>query len=865
MLKARSVVETGDDSLEGRPSAVCVERGSELDWWKSEESQADRTSDGRRERQIEQPRLVARCGFELVGVTLPAEKIRGNAEGAATDEASTPDGMVAALIAVLGPEHRLKFVYDGGGGTPLRWRLVAEARSVESGAQAKARMRNVQHALRALLESRRAQYRFQPITEREANRLATAGPRWTSRVRPRGTHVFQHHGRVGFETDSASQPESSTSVCLPHYLKERARAFSSLMTLLASSHVPLRIQVDLEPCRLDSAQEQALKAGLNTILDGGPASTFPEHLEASARIWLKTPEGCRITCTVSSVRPPAESILRLLGAEIYHGDVEVSAARRTGRSAGGAANGGTCGVGDARGTLLDLRDCIPAMAPLPALFPEPEALVRHGVRRFYNRRSPKLPQAGVLIGYVSDGGAEQPVRLSDHQRPQHQYILGATGVGKSTLLLNQVMQDIEQGEGVALIDPHGDLYHQVLAQIPAHRVDDVVLLDPGDRERAVGVNLLDCTGPHRDMQVAFVINSVLAILDKLYDMRTCGGPMFQSYFRGALELVMSDPDQPGTLVDMSAVFEHKAYRDALIKKCEGSLLADFWKMADNARGDPSLANIAPYIVSKLNLFVHNALLRPIIGQSKSTVDFRQIMDSRRILLVNLSRGGLGEIDTRLLGMVVLTKLLCAAMGRLDVPASRRTPYRIYVDEFQNFTADSSGALLSESRKYGCSLILANQNLAQLKTDHGPDNLIHSVLGNVGSMVLFRLGAPDAERLAIYTRPELGQADLQNLPNYHAAARLLMPQGPTVPFVFKTCPPVRRKRDAAVWKRIKQNRIQYTAPITEVEKGIRERREAIRALGAPNPSKKPAMTPPAAADPVAARASSMNTVASGTAA
>jgi hypothetical protein len=475
------------------------------------------------------------------------------------------------------------------------------------------------------------------------------------------------------------------------------------------------------------------------------------------------------------------------------------------------------------------------------LFPQPEALARHGMRRFYNKEKLVLPKAGVLLGYVQDGQTEQLVRLCGKERGRHTYILGATGTGKSTQIYNLAMQDIQRGEGVCLIDPHGDLYRQVRDSIPPDRAGDVILLDPSDRERAVGINLLECKGPYREMQCNFVVNELLAMLEKLYDMKVCGGPMFEQYFKGALQLIMADPENPGTLVDMSAVFEHKAFREALIKRAGPSLLTDFWRMAERSGGEATLANIAPYIVSKLNSFVHNALFRPIIGQTRSTVDFREIMDNRRILLVNLARGALGELDMRLLGMVVMTKLMCAAMGRLNMAPGRRKPFMLYVDEFQNFTTDATASLLSESRKYGLCLTLANQNLAQLSAGKGQENLVHSVLGNVGSMALFRLGAPDAEKLAVYTRPNFEPADLQTLPNFHAAARLLTPTGPTEPFVFQTYPAPRRRPDPAVQRRIRKASRLYTTNIKAVEESIRKRREEIRAIATGGDEKKAGAT------------------------
>jgi len=745
------------------------------------------------------------------------------------EAASEQDRMMSSLVSVLDPEQKVIFVYEGGGQSPLRWRIFGEASSGESAAQAGEQLRNVRYALMTVLESQKTCYRFRPLSDNAATQLRTVGDKWIGLIQPEGTHVEFTKGLFGF---GESATETDTTVWLPHYTNERARAFSSIVKLLVSSHVPMRISIALESCHLNRTQEHVIKSAQDFILNRSLNSELPAHLENAANVWLKTLAGCRVTCSVSSSHPISESFLRMLAGEIYHGTARVFSRRAEGDRAGSDS-----AVAALTNHFLDLRNCIPSTVPLPSLFPPPEALAQHGVRRFFNREKLGFPKTGARMGCIRDGQTEQAVKLCRKERSHHLYILGATGTGKSTLLYNLVMQDIQHGEGVCLIDPHGDLYRQVRASIPAHRAGDVVLLDPCDRKRAVGINLLDCTEPYREMQVNFVINEVFAILEKLYDMKQCGGPMFEQYFRGALQLIMADPDNQGTLVDMSAVFEHKRYREAMLERCGPSLLADFWKMADAAGGEARLANIAPYIVSKLNGFVHNAVLRPIIGQTKSTVDFRGIMDNRRILLVNLSRGALGELDMRLLGMIVLTKLMCAAMSRLNMATSRRKPLMVYVDEFQNFTTDATASLLSESRKFGLCLTLANQNLTQLSVGKGQENLVNSVLGNVGSMVLFRLGAPDAEKLAIYSRPNFGPADLQTLPNFHAAARLLTPTGPTDAFVFQTYPAARQRPDPTAQRQVQKACRLYSTDIKAVEADIRHRREDIRAMELVGPEKK----------------------------
>ena len=457
-----------------------------------------------------------------------------------------------------------------------------------------------------------------------------------------------------------------------------------------------------------------------------------------------------------------------------------------------------------------------------------------GVKRFYNRISPTLPKTGLLLGHIHEGNKDQSVFLCPDQRTRHLFLLGASGAGKSTLLHNLIMDDIRHGEGVMLIDPHGDLYRDVLASMPASRAKDVILLDPTDRERAMGINLLELNGPNRDLQANFVINEFLKVIEKMYDLRVAGGPMFEQFFRNAMQLVMIS--KKATLTDLSIVFENPKARAALVSMSNNPFLTDFWKMAGSVTGDHGLHNMGPYITSKINLFTHSALIRPIIGQEKSTLNFREIMDNRRILLVNLSRGILGELDSQLLGMVILTRLMGAAMERVDTPTHLRTPFRAYVDEYQHVATDTTGTLLSEARKFGVSITLANQNLNQLSNANGKCNLIDALLGNVGSMVLFRLGAPDAEKLATYTKPDFTSADLQSLPNFHAMARLLTPNGPTQPFVFETYPAHGRPSTALTMARIKKYQQRYTTPISEVEKSLQDRRQHYEQLATDHAAK-----------------------------
>jgi Type IV secretion-system coupling protein DNA-binding domain len=340
--------------------------------------------------------------------------------------------------------------------------------------------------------------------------------------------------------------------------------------------------------------------------------------------------------------------------------------------------------------------------------------------------------------------------LHSEQHAEHIDVhLGATGTGKSSLLHSMLMQDIEGGAGVYLLDPHGNLYHEVCEVVPPRRINDVILIEPADVERAVGLNFLEYHGPYPQAEMNFIANELIRIFDRLYDLRQTGGPMFELYMRNALFLVMDNDIEGGTLMDIPLLFEDDKYRSRRIEHCRNPHTVGFWRgQAERAGGETSLKNMAPYITSKLNQFTCNGLLRPIIGQPQSTVTFRECMDRGRIVLVNLSKGRLGEFDTRLLGMLVIGKLFQAALQRVDVPASKRRPFFLYVDEVQNFTTDTVGHLFAEARKFGLCLTLANQTLGQVGGGGYHPNLIETILGNVGSLILFRLRAPDAEKLVV---------------------------------------------------------------------------------------------------------------------
>lgn len=395
---------------------------------------------------------------------------------------------------------------------------------------------------------------------------------------------------------------------------------------------------------------------------------------------------------------------------------------------------------------------------------------------------PELPASGTTLGESHFRGDRKPVYITNEDRKRHIYIIGQTGTGKSTLISNMVADDIRQGKGVALVDPHGDLVEGVLGLIPKERAEDVIVFDPGDLRRPLGMNMLD-HDLSKPEERTFIVNEMQSIFNKLFPPETMG-PMFEQYMRNALLLLMEDmANEPATLIEMPRIFTDTEFRNKKLARIKNAVVIDFWqKEAVKAGGDASLANMTPYITSKFNNFISNDYMRPIIGQPKSAFNFRTAMDEGKILLVNLSKGKIGDLNANLLGMIVTGKILMAALSRADMEQSKRRDFCLYIDEFQNFTTDAIATILSEARKYGLALTIAHQFIAQLE-----EKIRDAVFGNVGTEMVFRVGVQDAEFLVKQFEPTFSQSDLMNIDNYNAFVKLLIKGQTSKPFNVKTLP------------------------------------------------------------------------------
>lgn len=396
-----------------------------------------------------------------------------------------------------------------------------------------------------------------------------------------------------------------------------------------------------------------------------------------------------------------------------------------------------------------------------------------------------LPSEGILLGNASYRGHNYAVRMKQEDRRRHMYIIGGSGVGKSAYQASLIRQDIIAGRGVCVIDPHGDLCDEALTFVPKERADDVIFFDPADYSRPIGLNMLEFDERFPE-QKTFVINEMLKIFDKLYDLKSTGGPMFELYMRNAILLLMEHRESGSTLMEIPKLLADEEYRAFKLSKCKSQDVYDFWtKEAQKAGGEASLANMVPYITSKLTPFIYNDYMRPIIGQQKSAFNMREAMDTKKIVLLKLSKGKIGDINAYLIGMVVVGKILMAALARGDQEASKREDFYLYIDEFQNFLTDSISAILSEARKYALNLIIAHQYIGQLVTGASKDTQIRdAIFGNVGTKCVFRVGTEDAEFLAKEFEPIFSQYDLVNVPGLHMATRVLIDNTASKPFLMK---------------------------------------------------------------------------------
>ena len=428
----------------------------------------------------------------------------------------------------------------------------------------------------------------------------------------------------------------------------------------------------------------------------------------------------------------------------------------------------------------------------------------------------QIMDEGFLLGYNEFRGVRKEIRLSTNDRRRHTYIIGQTGTGKSVLLENLAYQDMMDGKGFAFIDPHGDSAESLLGKVPKERVEDVIYFNPGDMTNPVGLNMFEFDHPD---QKDFLVQEAINMLYGLYDPGHTGivGPRLEHIFRNCALLLMADP-AGGTFIDIPKVLIDEQFRNSKLKYVTDQTVLDFWtKEFPASQKSNEAGEVISWVVSKFGPFISNDSMRNIIGQTKSGFNLRDIMDNKKILLVNLSKGKMGELNSKLLGIIFVMKFQAAAMGRANVEESSRVDFSLYVDEFQNFATESFESILSEARKYRLNLILGNQFMTQLT-----DKIREAIIGNVGTVISGRIGITDAEILEKKFRPTFEAEDLAKLPNYQSITSVMINNVPSAPFSMSFVPPMGQVNAQLVDALKKLSAAKYGKPRAVVEKEIAER-------------------------------------------
>lgn len=448
-----------------------------------------------------------------------------------------------------------------------------------------------------------------------------------------------------------------------------------------------------------------------------------------------------------------------------------------------------------------------------------------------------IPREGLLLGLSNYRGHTYDIRMKQEDRRRHFYIIGKSGGGKSVFMKSMIKQDIEEGRGVCVMDPHGDLARECIEFVPKERAEDVIYLNPADYERPMALNMLEYDESN-PQQKTFAVEEMLKIFDQLYDLKATGGPMFEYYMRNAMLLIMDHPESGSTLVEIPKVLADDQYRAFKLSKCKTASVRDFWiKEAQKAGGEASLANMVPYIASKLTPFITNDFLRPVISQQKSSFNFREAMDSGKLIFCELNKGKLGDISSYLVGMIVVGKILMAALSRGDMDPKKRRDFYLYIDEFQNFLTDSISAILSEARKYGLNLVIAHQFISQLSRK-GDNAIRDAIFGNIGTMSAFRIGAEDAEFLEKEFSPTFSKFDLMNTEAFTVNIKLLIDNTASKPFnLMPIMPPDGNKKLGEMIKEL--SRYKYGRKRELIEAELQERYVEIdRMVQAESASKAP---------------------------
>jgi hypothetical protein len=393
------------------------------------------------------------------------------------------------------------------------------------------------------------------------------------------------------------------------------------------------------------------------------------------------------------------------------------------------------------------------------------------------------PEEGdIELGYNMYRGIKTPVWMKTIDRSRHMYLIGKSGSGKSQAIAKMAIQDIQAGHGVAVVEPHGDLVEHILRNIPKERVDDVIVFDPSDLGRPMGLNMLEA--PDENMR-DFAVQEMISIFYKLFPPEMIG-PMFEHTMRNMMLTLMADINNPGTIAEIPRIITDEAFQKEALAKVTDPVVRAYWEKEVANTSDFHKSEMFGYLTSKVGRFVENEMMRNIMGQQKSSFDFREVMDKKKILLVNLSKGKTGDVNAELLGLIIVSKLQMAALGRADMPEKDRHDFFLYIDEFQNFITDSIATILSEARKYRLNLIIAHQYIGQL-VKNGDTKIKDAVFGNVGTNFVARIGPEDIDTLEKLYSPDFSGYDLVNSDKYTWYVKMIVDNSQVKPFTMNLTP------------------------------------------------------------------------------
>lgn len=774
----------------------------------------------------------ARFALQLASVSstaLATDHARWSESGTIVQGEAARQRALSSLACSLRPSQRIRFVHltSAHAKQSLRYRMLIEGEALTRDARSAAqRARELLGSLRSALAVGADQFRFEGQAQPEPR------DQWVDCVDlvPAAIAILRGAGVAVGSIAHGSERQTLLPI-----VPNRIQTFlEGVVTGLTSLPAPTRLVIEWRGLPADARMRPLVEQDVRSLLDansklvrlarldGLGGEVPPEDLNRTHRVlqgWLAEPLGALMCVRIQSTDPVPPTLARMIGHELFLGR-PFAVCREEGGYRGFLADS----AGDLGGLVT--RDM-----PMPPLFPQPLSVDAQGLQRHFPVVEFDMPAGGIVLGDSPGRGRYREIRFADRDREQHCHVAGQTGSGKTRGLLEPMaLQDMARGESVFYPDMDGDSFDYLHAACPPARRADIVSLDFTDFEASPALNLLQFQTKWPRIERGFIVDNLVQIFKQQYPETPEGfGPMFELYFTNAAYLVMEESGS--TVLDILRVFSDSAYRRRLLSICKDPLVAEFWRnIAVKAGGDASLENIAPYIISKLTKMVDDELVKRVVGQAESTIDFRAGMDARKIFLIKLSTGLLSERGARFLAMLLTTRLFAAAMSRADIAPHLRVPCHVYLDEFQDSASpELIKFMLARSRKYGIRLVLANQNLAQL-----PSSLSQSVLANCGTKIIMRTGPQDAELLAPWVAPHFSASDLLSLPNRHAVARVMVNGVLSPSFAMRTRTVPDREHSPEVDARIAairaESRRRYCVDAEVIDQRIAARR-AVCAEGA----------------------------------